>query len=37
MKALIIGATGARGKDLINVLLIDAAYTEVTFFVRHTI
>jgi uncharacterized protein YbjT (DUF2867 family) len=34
MKALIIGATGATGKDLVNVLLQDADYTEVIIFVR---
>jgi uncharacterized protein YbjT (DUF2867 family) len=34
MKALIIGATGATGKDLVDVLLKDPAYTEVVIFVR---
>lgn len=34
MKALIIGATGATGKDLVNVLLQDPDYTEVVIFVR---
>ena len=34
MKALIIGATGATGKDLVNVLLQDNTYTEVVIFVR---
>jgi len=34
MKALIIGATGATGKDLLDVLLKDEAYTEVAIFVR---
>lgn len=34
MKALIIGATGATGKDLVNVLLEDPDYTEVVTFVR---
>lgn len=34
MKALVIGATGATGKDLIDVLLNDVAYTEVVAFVR---
>lgn len=34
MKALIIGATGATGKDLVNVLLQDRDYTEVVIFVR---
>jgi uncharacterized protein YbjT (DUF2867 family) len=36
MKALIIGATGATGKDLVNVLLQDPDYTEVVIFVRHS-
>lgn len=35
MKALIIGATGATGKDLVNTLLQDPQYTEVVTFVRH--
>lgn len=34
MKALIIGATGATGKDLLDVLLQDPSYTEVLAFVR---
>ena len=34
MKALIIGATGATGRDLANVLLQDPDYTEVLVFVR---
>lgn len=34
MKALIIGATGATGKDLVNVLLQDPDYTGVVIFVR---
>lgn len=34
MKALIIGATGATGKDLVNTLLQDPAYTSVVTFVR---
>lgn len=34
MKALIIGATGATGKDLVQVLLQDPDYTEVVAFVR---
>lgn len=34
MKALVIGATGATGKDLVEVLLEDPAYTEVVAFVR---
>ncbi|TWW01629.1 NAD-dependent epimerase/dehydratase family protein [Chitinophaga pinensis] len=36
MKALIIGATGATGKDLTQVLLQDPAYTEVVIFVRRS-
>lgn len=36
MKALIIGATGATGKDLVNVLLEDNSYTGVVLFVRRT-
>lgn len=34
MKALIIGATGATGKDLVEVLVNDNHYTEVVAFVR---
>ena len=34
MRALIIGATGATGKDLVKVLLQDPDYTEVVIFVR---
>jgi len=34
MKALIIGATGATGKDLVNILLQDPDYTKVVIFVR---
>lgn len=34
MRALIIGATGATGRDLVDVLLRDAAYTHVAIFVR---
>jgi uncharacterized protein YbjT (DUF2867 family) len=34
MKALIIGATGATGKDLLTILLQDRDYTEVVIFVR---
>lgn len=34
MKALIIGATGATGKDLVNILLQDPGYTAVVIFVR---
>jgi uncharacterized protein YbjT (DUF2867 family) len=34
MKALIIGATGATGKDLVHDLLQDPDYSQVTAFVR---
>lgn len=34
MKALIIGATGATGRDLVSVLLQDSDYSEVIAFVR---
>lgn len=34
MKALIIGATGATGKDLVEVLLNDPDYSQVVTFVR---
>jgi uncharacterized protein YbjT (DUF2867 family) len=36
MKALIIGATGATGKDLVNVLLQDPVYTSIIAFVRRS-
>lgn len=36
MKALIIGGTGATGRDLINVLLLDADYTHIVIFVRRS-
>lgn len=36
MKALIIGATGATGKDLLNILLNDASYSEVVILVRRS-
>ena len=35
MKALIIGATGATGKDLVTQLLTDDSYSEVHCFVRN--
>jgi len=35
MKALIIGATGATGKDLVQQLLQDEIFTEVHIFVRN--
>lgn len=34
MKALIIGATGATGKDLVSQLLTDESFTEIVVFVR---
>lgn len=34
MKALVIGATGATGKDLVSQLLADKGYDEVNVFVR---
>ncbi len=34
MKALVIGATGATGKDLVSQLLTDSDFEEVTIFVR---
>ena len=34
MKALIIGATGATGKDLLDILLKDDDYVEIVIFVR---
>jgi uncharacterized protein YbjT (DUF2867 family) len=34
MKALLIGATGATGKDLVHVLLHDTRYTSIVSFVR---
>src|SRR5690606_1371057 len=37
MRALIIGATGATGKDLVNQLLQDSEFTKVDIFVRKPI
>lgn len=34
MKAIVIGATGATGKDLVNQLLEDSAFEQVDVFVR---
>lgn len=34
MRALIIGATGVTGKDLVSIMLQDSAYTQVVIFVR---
>ena len=36
MKAIVIGATGATGKDLVNILLQDVFYSEIVIFVRHS-
>lgn len=36
MKALIIGATGATGKDLVQILLQDPDYTALVIFVRRS-
>jgi len=36
LKAIVIGATGATGKDLVNVLLQDAYYSGVIIFVRRS-
>ena len=35
MKALILGATGATGKELVKALLLDDQFQEVHTFVRH--
>ena len=37
MKALIIGATGATGKELVQLLLNDSQYHEVAIFVRREV
>ncbi len=37
MKALVIGATGATGKDLVNLLLQDQDFDEIKVFVRKPI
>ncbi|PZP37650.1 MAG: semialdehyde dehydrogenase, partial [Pseudopedobacter saltans] len=34
MKALVIGATGATGKDLVNQLCQDSDFDEIDIFVR---
>ena len=34
MKALVIGATGATGRELVNKLLLDDDFSQVTIFVR---
>jgi uncharacterized protein YbjT (DUF2867 family) len=36
MQALVIGATGATGRDLVNILIRSNAYTTVTIFVRRS-
>lgn len=36
MKALVIGATGATGKELVNLLLESTDYSEVSIFVRRS-
>lgn len=36
MTALIIGATGATGKDLVNIVLQDSYYSQVIIFVRRS-
>ena len=37
MKALVIGATGATGKDLVKCLLEDSSFSEVHIFVRRSV
>lgn len=37
MKALVIGATGATGKDIVNELLDDSQFDEVHIFVRRNV
>ena len=37
MKALVIGATGAVGKDLVELLLADEAFERVDIFVRREV
>lgn len=34
MKALVIGATGATGRELVNLLIADSRFTEIVVFVR---
>ena len=37
MKAIVIGATGATGRELVETLLGDGRYTAVSIFVRRSI
>ena len=37
MEALVVGATGATGKDLLNLLLEDGAFKKVSIFVRRNV
>lgn len=37
MKALVIGATGATGKEIVQLLLSNSQYTEVVIFVRREV
>lgn len=37
MKALLIGATGATGRDLVSAILADERYTELVVFVRRPV
>ena len=37
MKALVLGATGAIGKDLLELLLADASFDRVDIFVRREV
>lgn len=37
MRALIVGATGATGKDLVDLLIKDESFTQVDIFVRRSV
>ena len=37
LHALVLGATGATGKEIINLLLNDDAYSKVSIFVRRKV